>query len=346
MAIYMMTNIYSHTISLSQAFPRYIDPTIGMVTHPMTQIFWNFVSPKQNVRPDSFLECFFQIIPDIKQNLTLQACKIYSLCKGLIQSDADIVPKVIIDALNILKRIDDSPIENKSKESLDPKEKQSLSIFLTLAFAKPSFLNDSNMLLITSQSPPLTQTYKALKDIVKACPVETVELLQAKIKMIGIFLDSTSKEEFNPCFKLTAFDARLLFVAKRRKHLLERLNESEIQILGARELLDRWTIIAELNESDTMKKIRQLCQNEILPGRLLLGNRFHIRQLRDETFNFVACLKHIIFGKLNHIMIAVNKHGKAISHCNSTDNKHSIKPIGDPLFFGFTYRFNRMFIIG
>lgn len=294
----------------------------------------HMISPKQAVRPDHFFQTVREALPSVKHLAVSSVAKLVCRVSIALGLGVEHPLQRHVAALELLSTFADEKRTTPLKDS----ERGKLTIFLNLLAVRPDlFQNLQTYVICSGKAQAFCQKYKFL-----ALPYfeNTVEKLQLKVRVIQATIDSPHSAPLPEDLKLQPRDYGFLCAAERYVKLLDALCDAEVMFQDRYDLLQKWSQIAEINRGPTIQRLRSLCLDRCVEGRIFIGDRVVRNAMSDTQPDMKAILKNVFGGTLGHIGVYVkDANGRlCLSHVNSEPGTHIVKPVLDPLYFAFHHQ--------
>lgn len=299
-------------------------------------LFFKTLSPKQCVRPDSITSSIKESVPAIKRLLSVSIFRVAYVTKRIVGITANKQFKEDIEALKTLGIVEASSRENRQLE-ISADEKRSLVSFLTkIARAPEILLKLEDFLTISQQPKDVCRAFKSCRNLFNTETDNRVASLKIKLEVINQNLESSNPSGVQDCSKLDIRDFTMLCSARSSVKLLQTLRSLDVIFERQDELTLKWTQIDELGKHPTVESLRSLVLRDLKSGRIFFGHRYLCKQFAEEHPDFDTVMRNILIGSLNHVGIFTQKNREiCLSHLGSVANRHTVKPLWDPLFFAF-----------
>lgn len=321
---------------ISQTYDRcsvYLTPnTFTFSKSRIVNCIVGIFSGKQAARPDSIITCCVEVIPYVKQSLIQAGWKVVFLAKSFFNISQDKDLEDALSAIEALNRIETAIESNKKNEFVfNNQEIESVKTFFSKPISEGIFFK-LNAYLIFVGKEKLWKTLKACREIFFPLQQDCMGSIRRKIEAIDEFSRQSIDSPFNEENKLTPGDLRFLSVASVRTKTLEILNDFQIPLLHSERLYEQWNGLSEINNSKTVKLLKDLCFEGYKSGRVFFYDWSFI-EIRDfRPFAIPEIIKHIYYGRIPHASIVVKNSDDqpSLSHVNGATGTHALHPIRFP----------------
>jgi hypothetical protein len=323
--------LISHVYDRSRDY--FIPKSVNFNKDRLINCFLSIFSAKQATRSDSVITCCLQVISYLRQSLLQASWKVFFISKYILNIPED---KILMDALlaiEILNRLETSIENNGDNEfALNTKEVEVIKTFFSKTMSESIYFK-LNAYLIFVRKEKLWKTLKACKEIFLPIQENCMKSIHKKIEAIDKFSQQSIDSPFNDDDKLTPKDLRLLTVASARAKTLEILNRFQITYPYSKTLYEQWSGLNKINNSKTVKHLKDLCMKGYTCGRVFFYDWSFI-EIRDfRSFSFKEIIKHVLYGRIPHVAIVVkdSQNQTSLSHVNGATGTHALHPIRFPV---------------
>lgn len=291
----------------------------------ISSIALSYLSPKQIIRPESYLETIREVAFKIQMTVVFKFCRLCPLFNRYALSNEGIE---YIKALTIL---------STEHQEISEAEKITLEAVFSQADINKNCLNKFDFSIDFKKDPQVKRQHKILKDLFLLCDPEFFPHFKSKLQKLTQIKNIDVIAPFHEKEKLSITDVNILIGIDTVRGFLQKLNKNKIHGINP--------LMSKLDELDTfishpfLDELKRLCLESRSSGMIFLGDRYSFQVLNGNDFDCIDAMKQLFMGRICHIGIFVNPEGKGLhlSHVNRITKNHAVTPIKNPLSLPFSY---------